>query len=54
MTPKPLIAAIALTFAISAPLHAAKDVKVKITPELASVEVMHDGKKTTIMRNQDA
>ncbi|MBZ0071249.1 MAG: rhodanese-like domain-containing protein [Thiohalobacteraceae bacterium] len=53
MTPRPLIAAIALTFAIATPLHAAKDVKVKITPEIASVEVMHDGKKTTIMRNQD-
>lgn len=26
---------------------------VQITPELASVDVMHDGKKVTIMRNQD-
>jgi rhodanese-related sulfurtransferase len=27
---------------------------VQITPELASVDVMHDGKKVTIMRNQDS
>lgn len=27
--------------------------EVKITPEIASVDVMHDGKKVTIMRNQD-
>jgi len=53
MTRKPLIAAMALTLTFIAPLHAADDVKVKITPELASIEVMHDGKKTTIMRNQD-
>ncbi len=31
----------------------AADLKVKITPDLASVDVMHDGKKVTIMRNQD-
>mgnify|MGYP001823058031 FL=1 len=32
---------------------AADKAAVKITPDIASVEVMHDGKKTTIMRNQD-
>lgn len=31
----------------------ATDVAVKITPALASVEVMHSGKPVTIMRNQD-
>ena len=32
---------------------AADKVEVKITPDMASVEVMHDGKKTTISRNQN-
>ena len=32
---------------------AADKTAVKITPDIASVDVMHDGKKTTIMRNQD-
>ncbi len=31
----------------------AGDMKVKITPEIASVDVMHNGKKVTIKRNQD-
>ena len=31
----------------------AKDVAVKITPQLASVDVMHNGKKVTIMRDQN-
>ncbi len=31
----------------------AEDVAVKITPEMASASVMHNGKQTTIMRNQD-
>ena len=31
----------------------AKDVAVKITPKLASVDVMHNGKKVTIMRDQN-
>lgn len=31
----------------------AADLKVKITNDLASVDVMHNGKKITIMRNQD-
>ena len=32
---------------------AAGESTVKITPDVASVEVMHNGKKTTIARNQD-
>jgi rhodanese-related sulfurtransferase len=39
--------------AASATTTAADKTAVKITPDIASVEVMHDGKKTTIMRNQD-
>jgi hypothetical protein len=50
---KPLISALALSFAVAAPVSAADEPKVKITPEIASVEVMHDGKKTAISRNQD-
>jgi rhodanese-related sulfurtransferase len=38
---------------MSASVIAGDKVAVKITPDIASVEVMHDGKKTTIMRNQD-
>jgi len=37
----------------SSSVLAADKTAVKITPELASVEVMHDGKKATITRNQD-
>lgn len=50
---KSLISPIALSFAVAAPVSAADEPKVKITPEIASVEVVHDGKKTTISRNQD-
>lgn len=50
---KPLMSALALSFAVAAPVHAADEPKVKITPEIASVEVVHDGKKATISRNQD-
>lgn len=37
-------------------VHAAEDVEVKITADLPSVEIMHNGDKVTIMRdqNQDA
>lgn len=31
----------------------AEDLQVKITPDLPSIQVMHNGKKTTIMRNQN-
>ena len=45
-----MILSTSLAFAGSA---LAKDVAVKITPELASVKVMHNGKKVTIMRDQN-
>ena len=38
---------------IPASAFSADDVAVKITRDIASVEVTHNGKKTTIMRNQD-
>ncbi len=52
---KKLIATSLISAAILIPASAfsADDVAVKITPEIASVEVMHNGKKATIMRNQD-
>mgnify|MGYP000597365921 CR=1 FL=1 len=37
----------------SANLLAADDIAVKVNSEIASVDVMHNGKKVTIMRNQD-
>ena len=41
--------------ALTAPHSAfAADLKVGITPDMDSVQVMHDGKKTVIQRNQDA
>lgn len=42
-----------LSFTIGTAANAAEDVKVKITPNMASADVMHEGKKMTIMRNQD-
>jgi len=50
-----LIALSLISAAILVPASAfpADDVVVKITPEVASVEVTHNGKKATIMRNQD-
>jgi rhodanese-related sulfurtransferase len=47
------------TFVVSAPLfasvdlHAADEIAVKVNADIASVDVMHNGKKVTIMRNQD-
>ena len=38
---------------VSASVSAADKTAVKITPDMASVDVMHDGKKATITRNQD-
>jgi rhodanese-related sulfurtransferase len=38
---------------VSATAFAADTPTVKITPDMASVEVLHNGKKTTIMRNQN-
>ena len=50
-----LIATSIISTALLAPAgtFAADKVAVKITPDMASVDVMHNGKKTTIMRNQD-
>lgn len=50
-----LIAASLVGAAFLAPAGAfsADDLAVNITPEMASVEVTHNGKKMTIMRNQD-
>ena len=38
---------------VSASVFAADKIAVKITPDMASVDVMHNGKKTTITRNQN-
>ncbi len=43
-------AALCLSLCLMGPAHA---LDVQITPELPSVDVMHNGKKATIMRNQD-
>ena len=52
---KSLIATSLISSAILVPASAfsTDDLAVKITPDIASVEVTHNGKKTTIMRNQD-
>ena len=42
----------AMSFALSLNVFA-QDVEVKITPDLESVEVTHEGEKVSIMRNQD-
>ena len=51
----PFIAAIIVSAAvfISAGALAAGDMTVRITPDIPSVEVIHNGKKITIQRNQD-
>lgn len=59
MRMKPLLAAMLPTMALTLGLAtgqalAADEPKVKITPEMASVEVLHEGKKMSIARNQDA
>ncbi len=48
-----LAAIIAAASMSPAMLMAADDVAVKLTSGMASVDVMHNGKKTTISRNQD-
>ena len=50
---KPLFSAVSLALVVISPLQAADDPKVKITAEVATVEVVHDGKKMNITRNQD-
>ncbi len=49
ITSSAIVACLSLTFGTAANA----DINVKITPKMASAEVMHNGKKTTIMRNQD-
>ncbi len=48
-----LVTAIALTMFVAHTAYAADDPKVKITAEIAAVDIMHDGQKMKIMRNQD-
>jgi len=50
---KSLISTAAIVLSLSAGAANAKDLKVKITRSLASVDVMHNGKTVTIMRNQN-
>lgn len=50
ITSTALMACLSLTAATAA---TAADTKVKITPDMASADVMHNGKKATIMRNQN-
>jgi len=50
---KSLLSTAVIVLSVSAGAANAKDLKVKITPSLASVDVMHNGKKVTIMRNQN-
>jgi len=54
-TIKTLVATSVLSAAllVSTGVQAADKMAVGITPDMASVTVMHDGKKTTITRNQD-
>ena len=51
-TTKTLFAA-AIAASLAAPAAADSHLAVKITPDIESVDVMHDGRKVTIMRNQD-
>ena len=46
-------AMISTALLLSTSPFAADKIAVKITPDIASVDVMHNGKKTTILRNQD-
>jgi hypothetical protein len=46
-------AVISTTLLVSTGVSAADKTAVKITPDMASVDVMHNGKKATITRNQD-
>jgi rhodanese-related sulfurtransferase len=50
-----LVRASIIAAAIMSPvyLEAAGNVAVRITPDMASAEVLHNGRKTTIMRNQN-
>lgn len=48
-----LLSTTILTLSLSSAAVIAGDLKVKITRDLASVDVMHNGKKITIQRNQN-
>ncbi|MGD2074330.1 MAG: rhodanese-like domain-containing protein [Gammaproteobacteria bacterium] len=49
------LTSLAITLALAAPLAVlgGEELKVKITPELSKVTVMHNGEPVTIQRNQD-
>jgi rhodanese-related sulfurtransferase len=53
MNIKHLLSTAVLTIGLLAQPAYAADLKVKITPELGSVDVKHNGKTVTIKRNQD-
>jgi len=48
-----IVAAAAISSVLLLGTAKAEDVAVKITPDMAGVEIMHAGQKVTIMRNQD-
>ena len=50
---KALLSTAILTLSMSSSAVIAGDLKVKITRDIASVDVMHNGKKITIQRNQN-
>ncbi|RDH82617.1 MAG: sulfurtransferase [endosymbiont of Galathealinum brachiosum] len=53
MNIKALLSTAILTLSMSSTAVIAGDLKVKITRDIASVDVMHNGKKVTIQRNQN-
>lgn len=53
MKMKTLLSTAILTLSMSSTAIIAADLKVKITRDIASVDVMHNGKKVTIQRNQN-
>lgn len=53
MNMKTLLSTAVLALSMSSTVAIAGDLKVKITRDIASVDVMHNGKKITIQRNQN-
>lgn len=53
MKMKTLLSSTALLLALGVTSASAGDLKVKITRDISSVDVMHNGKKVTIQRNQN-
>jgi len=53
MKMRTLLSTAILTLSMSSTAVIASDLKVKITRDIASVDVMHNGKKVTIQRNQN-